>query len=261
MKERIITALIAIAVFVPVVWYGGLLFTIAIYALASIGLFELIRMKGLSFVSLPTMLTGLLLWLILIPSHVDLFGSLEITKVEITFIIVLLLLSYTVLSKNTFTFDDASFLLTATIYVAMGFYYMNETRSSGLEYIFYAFFIIWATDTGAYFIGKAIGKRKLWPEISPNKTVEGSVGGILCAVVIALIYNAFVPISDHIFFLIAVTVAVSAFGQIGDLVESAFKRHYGVKDSGKILPGHGGILDRFDSLLFVLPLLHFLHFI
>ncbi|MFX3624652.1 MAG: phosphatidate cytidylyltransferase [Ectobacillus sp.] len=262
MKQRIITGIILIALFVPIVLYGGAPFTVLVYALASVGLYELVRMKKLPVISVPTVLTAVLLWLILIPSKATgIFEAIRLSKVEVTFVIVLLLLSYTVISKNTFTFDDASFLLMSTIYVAMGFYYLNETRIEGLIYIFYTLLVIWATDTGAYFIGRAIGKRKLWPEISPNKTVEGAIGGIVCAVVIAIIYNAFQPVSDNVAALIGVTIGVSAFGQIGDLVESAFKRHYGVKDSGKILPGHGGILDRLDSLLFVLPLLHFLHFI
>jgi phosphatidate cytidylyltransferase len=118
---------------------------------------------------------------------------------------------------------------------------------------------MWATDSGAYFIGKAIGKRKLWPEISPNKTVEGSIGGVVCALVVAILFVLFSNIHATIVSLMAITVVLSVFGQIGDLVESALKRHFNVKDSGTILPGHGGILDRFDSLLFVWPLLHFFH--
>ncbi|WP_369903013.1 phosphatidate cytidylyltransferase [Bacillus manliponensis] len=262
MKQRIITGVIAAALFIPIVFYGGMPFTVLVYALASIGLYELIRMKGLPIVSVPTALVAVLLWAILVPSNVKgVFEAITLSKVEITFVIVLLLLSYTVLSKNTFTFDDAAFSFVATAYVAMGFYYLNETRIEGVEYVFYALFVVWATDSGAYFVGKAIGKRKLWPEISPNKTIEGSLGGIACGIVVAVVYNIFFPLGTSMVMLIAVTIAISIFGQIGDLAQSAFKRHYGVKDSGTILPGHGGILDRTDSWLFVLPLLHFLHFI
>ena len=264
MKQRLITGFVALALFVPFVWYGGKPFLWLVYGLAFVGLYELVRMKQLPLFSVPTFLAAFLLAVVLLPSTVASHEVVEVphlTKAEITFLVVLLLLSYTVLSKNTFTFDDASFLLMATLYVGMGFYYLNETRMEGLKYILYTLFVIWATDTGAYFIGRAIGKRKLWPEISPNKTVEGAVGGVICAVIVALVYNHFSPIADNIGMLVAVTAAVSVFGQIGDLVESAFKRHYGVKDSGNILPGHGGILDRLDSVLFVLPLLHFLHFI
>ncbi|WP_459499845.1 phosphatidate cytidylyltransferase [Bacillus sp. C1] len=262
MKQRIITGVIAAALFIPIVFYGGVPFTVLVYALASIGLYELVRMNKLTLISVPTFLAALLLWITLVPSSArGVFDWIGLDKLEITFVIVLLLLSYTVLSKNTFTFDNASFLLMATTYVAMGFLYLNETRIAGIEYVFYALFVIWATDSGAYFIGKAIGKRKLWPEISPNKTIEGSLGGIFCGIVVAFVYNMFFQVHENIGMVIVVTIAISIFGQIGDLVQSAFKRHYGVKDSGTILPGHGGILDRTDSWLFVLPILHFLHFI
>jgi phosphatidate cytidylyltransferase len=143
--------------------------------------------------------------------------------------------------------------------VGIGFYFFIETRDAGIVYIFYSLFMIWATDSGAYFIGKATGKTKLWPEISPNKTVEGSIGGVVSALLVAVLFAIFSEINATIFTLMAITVVLSIFGQIGDLVQSAFKRHFNVKDSGNILPGHGGILDRFDSLLFVLPLLHLFH--
>ncbi|KGM44787.1 phosphatidate cytidylyltransferase, partial [Neobacillus niacini] len=111
----------------------------------------------------------------------------------------------------------------------------------------------------AYFVGKATGRTKLWPEISPNKTVEGSLGGVVCALIVAVLFSLLTDINANLLSLLVITAVLSIFGQIGDLVQSAFKRHFGVKDSGNILPGHGGILDRFDSLLFVLPLLHFFH--
>jgi phosphatidate cytidylyltransferase len=172
-----------------------------------------------------------------------------------------LFLTYTVISKNRFTFDDVAYSMLSALYVGIGFYYFIETRIEGLTYIFFALFIIWATDSGAYFIGRAFGKHKLWPEISPKKTVEGSIGGILSALLIAFIFSMFSDWNVPALQLYGTTAILSIFGQIGDLVESALKRHYGVKDSGNLLPGHGGILDRFDSLLFVLPIMHFMHFV
>jgi phosphatidate cytidylyltransferase len=259
MKQRIITAVVAAAVFLPIVFYGGLPFTLLVYLLGTIGVLELLRMKKIDLLSFPGFLSLILLWVFLIPRRTDsLLTSFSDYKVEIALFAVLLLLTYTVLIKNKFTFDDAAFVMLATIYVGMGFYYFIEIRQSGLVYVFFALFIIWATDSGAYFIGRAIGKNKLWPEISPNKTVEGSLGGVVCAILVTVIFKLAAPVEESIIQLLIIAVVLSIFGQVGDLVESAFKRHYGVKDSGRILPGHGGILDRFDSLLFVWPILYFL---
>ncbi|HEY4553175.1 MAG TPA: phosphatidate cytidylyltransferase, partial [Bacillaceae bacterium] len=164
-----------------------------------------------------------------------------------------------VVVKNKFTFDDAGFAVLAVLYIGIGFYYFIQTREAGLVFLFYALAVVWVTDSGAYFIGRAMGKHKLWPDISPNKTVEGAIGGIVCALAAAALFAAFADLDIPFPKLMIVTVILSIFGQIGDLAESALKRHYGVKDSGNIMPGHGGILDRCDSWLFVLPLLHFLH--
>jgi len=261
MKQRIITAVVAAALFLPIVYFGGIPFVILVYLLATVGLYELFSMHKQSLFSIPGLLAALLLWVILIPGgHDSLTDALPFTKSELGIVFVLLLLAYTVITKNHYTFEDAAFSAFAAAYIGIGFYFFIETRlTGGLVYIFYSLFLIWATDSGAYFIGKSIGKKKLWPEISPNKTVEGSIGGIVCAMVVGALFAIFSEIPTNFFSLLAITVVLSIFGQIGDLVESAFKRHFNVKDSGNILPGHGGILDRFDSLLFVFPLLHFFH--
>ncbi|MHA6258741.1 phosphatidate cytidylyltransferase [Sporosarcina sp. CAU 1771] len=263
MKQRIITAIVALALFVPFIIIGGVPFTFSIYLIASIALYELLRMKDLHLFSIPGLLSWLILIVMLLPTDWNnwVHETLNYTKIELTFAVILLLLIYTVLVKNHFTFDHVGFVILSALYVGIGFYYLIETRMVGLEYVVYAFIVIWMTDSGAYFTGRKIGKRKLWPEISPNKTVEGFFGGILWAIVTACIFQFFVPIASSYWILIAVTIVASIIGQLGDLVESAIKRHYDVKDSGNVLPGHGGMLDRFDSLLFVLPLLHLLHFV
>ena len=122
----------------------------------------------------------------------------------------------------------------------------------------YVFAVVWSTDIAAYMVGRKIGKHKLWPVISPNKTWEGSIGAVIWAVIIAAIYVTLVPTGRNNALMIILAFFLSIVGQIGDLVESAYKRFYGVKDSGKMLPGHGGILDRFDSMLFVLPVVAFM---
>lgn len=262
MKQRIQTAILAFIIFIPFVIFGGLSFTIFVYALATIGLIELLRMRKISKYSVPSIIAIALLWIILYPEPSDIIFY---TKSEVIMLFVLFLLTYTVLVKNKFTFDDAGFILLSTIYVGMGFFYLLETRDwsnlDGLFNIFYVLVVIWATDIGAYFAGRTFGRKKLWPEISPNKTVEGAIGGIVLACITAVIFHIIESVAASWFIVIGVTVLISIFGQIGDLVESAFKRHYGVKDSGDLLPGHGGILDRLDSLLFVLPILHFIQFL
>ncbi|KGP74019.1 phosphatidate cytidylyltransferase [Pontibacillus yanchengensis] len=262
MKQRVVTAILFGLFFIPITFFGGLPFKVLIYVFATIGLVELLRMRKISPTSFPGLTTLILLWILLVPiPSLIFFDYMDMTKSEATLLAVLILLAYTVLVKNKFTFDDAGFLLLSAIYVGMGFYYLILTREAGVHYVFFALFLIWATDTGAFFFGKAYGKRKLWPKISPNKTVEGAVGGILLACLVAAIFQLIVSVHATFFVVIAVAILVSIFGQIGDLVESAYKRHYSVKDSGKLLPGHGGVLDRFDSLIFVLPILHFIHFI
>ena len=263
MKQRIITGAIALALFLPIVLLGGPIFTILVYIIATVGLYEMLRMKGIKIVSFPGIISLLLLFLLLLPSSftADILAYTGHTKLEWIFVAVFLFLIYTVLVKNRFTFDDAAFVVLGTLYVGIGFYYFIETRNVGLSYVIFALLIVWTTDSGAYFTGRKIGKRKLWPEISPNKTVEGFVGGIVWALITAFIIQWVSPLTSSILVLIGITIVASIFGQLGDLVESAIKRHYNVKDSGNLLPGHGGILDRFDSILFVLPLLHFLHFI
>ena len=215
-------------------------------------------MRHIPFISVPGIIGVIGLWLILLPAETDFFPIGFFSIMDIYTVIILFLLAYTVLVRNKFTFDEAGFVILTTLYVGIGFYFLIETRLglNGFSNILFAFLIIWATDTGAYFIGRAFGKRKLWPDISPNKTVEGAIGGIITACAVAIVFHWIHPFPHSLFFVVLVTIFASMVGQVGDLVESAFKRNYGVKDSGKILPGHGGILDRFDSLLFVLPFLY-----
>ena len=263
MKERIITAIVAMALFIPLVWLGGIPFTLAIYALATIALYEILRMKQIRLVSIPGALALINLYVLLLPLKYEetLLGWTGHDKMTLVYVLVFMLLLYAVLVKNTFTYDDAAFVFFGMLYIGIGFYYLIETRMDGLIYVVFALLIVWTTDSGAYFTGRKFGKKKLWPEISPNKTVEGVYGGVLAAIVFAFVLNWLFPFADSLLQLLFVTIAASIIGQFGDLAESAIKRHYHVKDSGTLLPGHGGILDRFDSLLFVIPLLHFLHFV
>ena len=119
------------------------------------------------------------------------------------------------------------------------------------------FILIWTNDTFAYIVGKSIGKRKLFEKVSPKKTIEGFVGGVVFAVLASYIISKYYIkiVESNIFIWIITALIVSIFGTIGDLIESKFKRIAGVKDSGRIMPGHGGILDRLDSVIFATPII------
>lgn len=258
MKQRVITAVIALIVFLPLLYLGGLPFDILVTLMGIVAMSEFLIMKKKLLVSFEAIISFLLILSVLLPVFWAGFWTQD-TLGGSFYLLALVMLVYTVISKNRFSFDDAGVLLLGGLYAGLGFRFMMLARAESLWMMLYALLIVWITDSGAYLIGRKIGKNKLAPHISPNKTWEGSIGGSLSAVVIVgaylyLVQGAF-PYSFSTMLLW--TLVFSVGGQLGDLIESAFKRHYGVKDSGKILPGHGGILDRFDSLLFVLPLMHF----
>lgn len=256
MKVRTLTAIIALIIFLPILLKGGFILMLFSYLLAFIGLKELLNMNMIKFMSIPGLICALGILIIMLPQ--DAGTWIDNFQLKSLIAISFILLSYTVLSKNRFSFMDAAFCLMAVAYVGIGFMYLYATRSEGLHYILYAFLVVWLTDTGAYIFGRLMGKHKLWPVISPNKTIEGFIGGLICSLLVPIIMLIFVDFNIAVWLLLVWTVVLSAFGQLGDLVESGFKRHFGVKDSGRILPGHGGILDRFDSFMFVLPLVNIL---
>ena len=129
---------------------------------------------------------------------------------------------------------------------------METSREPG--HIMMTLVVVWSGDTGAYFAGRALGRHKLYPLISPNKTWEGSIGGVLASILGAYIIHLTMLPDLDLTTLLLVSILGGAVAQIGDLVESAFKRSCGVKDSGQILPGHGGMLDRLDGVMFSAPI-------
>lgn len=132
-----------------------------------------------------------------------------------------------------------------------------HAQPSGAHWLMYALLINWAGDTAAYYVGRSVGRRKLAPLVSPNKTLEGALASALAGAVVGTLYlRQFVASGPVWWFAIALSLAVNVAGQVGDLAESALKRGAGVKDSGSILPGHGGILDRLDGVLFSVPVVY-----
>ncbi len=160
-------------------------------------------------------------------------------------------------------FDKASFLrlwaltLAGLLYIALGFFHLFALTelSKGRLWLLTLLAAVFGTDTGAYYVGKALGRHKLAPHISPGKTVEGAIGGTLLGTGLGTGLGLYFGLAGSKW-LLMVSLFVSIVGQIGDLLESMIKRACGVKDSGALLPGHGGILDRVDALIFAAPLLY-----
>ena len=132
---------------------------------------------------------------------------------------------------------------------------ISAKNSLGIGYIFFLFFVILATDIGCYFIGRKLGKHQLAPTVSPKKTIEGAVGGFICAVLTALFIGYLIKLQIIHSFILGILSSI--FSQIGDLCESLIKRDAGVKDSSDIIPGHGGFLDRTDSYVFTIPIMYY----
>ena len=164
----------------------------------------------IKFLSIPGFISALALIIIMLPQ--DAGEWVQTIQLKSLIAMSFIVLSYTVLSKNRFSFMDAAFCLMSVAYVGIGFMYFYETRSEGLHYILFAFLIVWLTDTGAYIFGRLMGKHKLWPVISPNKTIEGFIGESF-VVTRTFNYAIFVNFHLNIWLLLIVTVILSMFGQ------------------------------------------------
>ena len=260
LQKRVVFAGVALAIFIPLLMLGGIVFQISIGLLAMLSVHELLRMKGLETASLEGLLAMLAAFVLTIPIE----NYLKFLPIDGSFtaygIVVVILLGAIVLGDR-YTYDDAVYPIASSFYVGFGFHSLVVARLSGFDKVLLALFIVWATDSAAYLVGKQYGRRKLMPTVSPNKTIEGSLGGIVAAILVTLVFvlvDSKVASPHNLFVMLILSILFSIAGQFGDLVESAIKRHFGVKDSGKFIPGHGGVLDRFDSLLFVFPIMHLL---
>ena len=251
MKIRTLSALIGLAVLLPIIYIGGYWFAWSAFILGAIGLFEIARMKNINYISIIGVISTIGIGFILIPEHYWFNPVKNFNSASLFYICCMLLLILTVYKHREFAYDDAASIMFGALYVGYGFRYLITLRDLGLDVVFFLFIVIWTTDTGAYIFGRLFGKNKLAPIISPNKTIEGTIGGAVTSIVASILYVKLLnPNLAGVKHYIWLTIFLSLAGQMGDLVESAYKRRFGVKDSGNLLPGHGGVLDRFDSTIF-----------
>jgi phosphatidate cytidylyltransferase len=167
------------------------------------------------------------------------------------------------LQKTTFKIGTRYLLLVG--YIIIPFIITNYVALGKNGYnpkiLISIFILIWANDTFAYLVGKSLGRNKLFPSVSPKKTIEGFIGGLIFTGISSILLSKFYIESKILYIWIVIAIIVSIFSTLGDLIQSKFKRVAGVKDSGKIMPGHGGVLDRLDSIIFVIPFINLFYLI
>jgi phosphatidate cytidylyltransferase len=258
LKQRIITGVIAGLGFITFLVLGGYWYSGLILLLSIIGYNEYVRMNGYKLYKLSSFVGLLAMVLLVIPWETKDY-ALSINFTGIIWLAMFVLLVITVASKNAITIDQISLLLLGTVYMGLGFHYMIATRipEHGLFWTILVFVCIWTSDSGAYFVGSKLGKHLLWPQISPKKSIEGSIGGILISMVAALVFAWYAPEQLSYGTAVLLGFVIAVVGQMGDLIQSAYKRVKEIKDTGTLLPGHGGVLDRVDSWLIVFPFIHF----
>jgi phosphatidate cytidylyltransferase len=278
LAQRVVFGLIGAAMLLGSIWYSAWTFALFFGAVQMRMLWEFYRMMREAGYKPAALLGGglsLVLFLTLFLMKVE--GGTKLDTLDfrgygtslsvITTALILLLPTILILremaawprEKQDFSpFSNVGVALLGLLYVSLPMSLLNVVAftETGYDYrrVLALLFLVWSSDTGAYAAGKTFGKHKLAPKISPGKTWEGAIGGFLLTLAMGWALGYLLPELSLTYRLVVAT-AVAIFGPLGDLAESMLKRSVGVKDSGRIMPGHGGLLDRFDAFLFILPVL------
>ncbi len=262
LKTRILSGIIFIAVLIVGIIFNQYIFAIIFALILALGLHEfyglLKKHDDVQIASTLNLVGGLLLF----GASFLYFSTIVQSLIIFTpFVLYLLTLFISELYlKHTNPIKSLAYSVLGQIYLALPFSllcyliynYNTDSKSFHYEYILAMFLFIWINDSFAYLFGSLLGKHKMFERISPKKTWEGFTGGAICAIIAAIIYaHYFTHLGLYVW--IGVAIIQIIFGTLGDLIESLFKRTLQVKDSGNIIPGHGGILDRFDSFIFSIP--------
>ena len=252
LRKRVITALWGIPLLVIAIWFDTPLqwFTVLVAVWGLLAVLEFYRMATVSKV-LPLTCFGMV-WtlLFILHPHVDYQNYfMFLLTSAVGFSLILLV----IIRQREAAFTNWAWMMGGILYVGLLLSYLVALRlEAGREWLYLALFATFGSDTAAYFIGKTLGKHRLAPRISPGKTWEGAIAGLFGGVIISLLFTLPTPLQLPLSYgqAILLGILISVFGQIGDLVESLLKRSTGVKESGNLMPGHGGLLDRMDSVVF-----------
>lgn len=260
MLKRIITSIVAICVLLPILWLSDtLLLPIAVAIVTVICLFEMFRCMGLHkniALTLPLYVFALAFPILQRVLENGMYVAIIAFICATAYVVYLFAL--VIWSHGKLTYNNACSVCLTSFYILLAMnmiVYVRDFGENG-KYIYLLIFIgAWVTDIFAYFTGVFFGRHKLIEDVSPKKTIEGSIGGTLfCSlgfVALGLIADLCFGCNANLIFLAISGVIMAVIAQVGDLIMSVIKRHYGIKDYGKIFPGHGGMLDRFDSILAV----------
>ncbi len=253
MKKRVVTALWGILLVIAAVWFDEPLpwFTVLVAIVGVAAAIEFYRMVNAS--RMPPLTYFGLVWVLLfiISPHFD-YGFL--IPLLLTSAVVLSLIWLVLRRQREAAFIGWAWTMAGILYIGWLLSYLVALRGldDGRNWLLLALFATFGSDTAAFFVGRALGRHHLAPQISPGKTWEGFIGGVLGATTISLLFTLIPAFRLPIGYggAILLGILISIMGQIGDLVESLLKRNTGVKDSGRLMPGHGGVLDRIDSVVF-----------
>ncbi len=265
MLGRLIVAILGIPVLMWIMLKGEISLILFVELIIGTALYEFYKMleEGKESINVSKKI-GIVMGLTIPILQVTLQKSQALSSKTIILGIVVSLIvfmSYQVfLGKIKNALENASYTLFGVLYIGVMFSHilLIKDLNAGRLWLLTVFLLMWASDSAAYFVGINIGKHKLAPKISPKKSIEGAIGGLVAPILSMLLlkYVLYFP-NIEIIHCFGIGILVGVFGQIGDLSESLLKREFGIKDSSKILLGHGGVLDRFDSLLFVAPALYY----
>jgi len=258
--KRVISGLLFLPIFYLVAWVlSPVYFTVLVLAAVAVGQYEFYRMaqaRGSRPLLVPGIAVGALM---VLEFYRPLFPALgTFLPVAASALLIMIARLFSPRPVDGAIEDVASTFL-GVFYVAMLFAYQVGVRTGedGKQWLVFLYFIIWASDIGAYSIGIPFGKHRLYEKVSPKKSIEGLLGALVASAAMALLCRVWFMPPVGVGEAIAIALMLAVVGTIGDLVESLFKRAAGVKDSGTIIPGHGGILDRMDSMLFAAPVLYY----
>jgi phosphatidate cytidylyltransferase len=254
--KRTLTAGAFVAILLGATWFSHLTFSLLFLLVTVLGLWEFYTLSEKAG-NKPQKIAGTLAGAFLFGINaVVAEGNHDLNSLAQFIPVFFLIFIFELFRKKENPFGNIAYTMLGIFYVALPFsllhHILNFTGNYSYEILFGCWFILWSNDSGAYLAGSAFGKNKLFPRVSPGKSWEGCIGGALIAYAITYIISGwYTSITRTDWFIIASILIV--IGTLGDLVESLFKRSLNVKDSGTLLPGHGGILDRFDSLLMAIP--------